>query len=188
MGPSGLRWGGASPKDLSLAFALQARALAAGGVDALCIETMMDAREAAVAVRAAKEATGLEAICSYSFTLGPDGIARTIAGQSLREAAAAALDAGADILGANCGRGFDEMLEILPRFVEALRELGSGAPIMVAPNAGLPIANPGSPEGMEAFARKAIAEGASIIGCCCGTGPEHVRAISRVVDELSPRP
>jgi 5-methyltetrahydrofolate--homocysteine methyltransferase len=190
MGPSGLRWGEVSPKDLSLAFALQARALAAGSVDALCIETMMDAREAAIAVRAAKEATGLEAICSYSFALGPDAMARTIAGQSLREAVAGALSAGADIVGANCGRGFDETLAVGRQLKSALRELGSGAPIMVSPNAGLPIASgggmayPGTPEAMERFARAAIASGASIVGGCCGTGPEHVRAIRRVVDGL----
>jgi methionine synthase I (cobalamin-dependent) len=185
MGPSGLRWGGASPQDLSAAFALQAEALAAGGVDALCIETMMDAREAAIAVRAAKEATGLETVCSYSFVLGPDGIARTIAGQSMQEAAAAAFDVGADILGANCGRGFDEMLLVLPQLVSALRELKNGAPIMVSPNAGLPTpvgAYSGTPAAMESFTRAAIGEGAAIIGGCCGTDPEHVAAIKRAAD------
>jgi 5-methyltetrahydrofolate--homocysteine methyltransferase len=187
MGPSGLRWGEASPEGLAAAFALQAEALARGGVDALCIETMMDAREAAIAVGAAKSATGLEAICCYSFILGPDGGARTIAGQGLREAASAALDSGADILGANCGRGFDEMLLVLPQLMSALRELKSGAPIMVSPNAGLPTpggAYPGTPAAMESFARTAIAGGASIVGGCCGTGPEHVRAIRRAVDAI----
>ncbi len=194
MGPSGLQWSAASPEDLALAFAMQARALAVGGVDALCIETMMDAREAAVAVRAAKESTGLEAVCSYSFVLGPDGIARTIAGQGLREAITAALAAGADIVGANCGRGFEETLAVLPQIGDALRELGSRAPIMVSPNAGLPIAGggamayPGAPGAMERFARAAIASGASIVGGCCGTGPEHVRAIRRAVGVHSLRP
>jgi 5-methyltetrahydrofolate--homocysteine methyltransferase len=190
MGPSGLRWGEASPEDLAGAFALQARSLAAGGVDALCVETIMDAREAAIAVHAAKAATGLEAICSYSFALGSDGIARTIAGQSMQEAAAVALDAGADILGANCGRGFDEMLFVLHQLIIAAREVESGAPIMVSPNVGVPAAvgaYPDTPSAMEAFARAAIAEGAAIVGGCCGTTAEHVRAIRRAVDDAIDR-
>jgi methionine synthase I (cobalamin-dependent) len=71
--------------------------------------------------------------------------------------------------------------------MSALRELKSGAPIMVSPNAGLPTpggAYPGTPAAMESFARTAIAGGASIVGGCCGTGPEHVRAIRRAVDAI----
>jgi 5-methyltetrahydrofolate--homocysteine methyltransferase len=196
MGPSGLKRGQASPEVLREAFALQAEALARGGVDALCLETMMDAREASIALRAAKEATGLEAICSFSFVLCPDGSARTIAGESLREAVEAALGSGAEVVGANCGSGFEEMLVVLGLLRSALGEADSGAPIMVSPNAGLPapaasravggraplLAYPGTPELMADFARRAVAAGASIVGGCCGTGPEHVAAIRRAVD------
>lgn len=200
MGPSGLRWGSVSPGALRSAFALQAEALASGGADALCVETAMDAREAALAVRAAVDATGRMAICSYSFVIGPGGEARTIAGQGLGDALEAALDAGASVVGANCGSGFVAMLAALGQMRIALAELGSAAPIAVSPNAGLPtrapaiaaavaeaaeggeLRYPERPEAMRGFAAAAFAEGASIVGGCCGTTPEHVRAIRSAAD------
>jgi Methionine synthase I (cobalamin-dependent), methyltransferase domain len=192
MGPSGLVWGEASILELSDCFAAQAAALARGGADALCVETAMDAREAAIALSAAKEATGLELVCCYSFMLGESGQIRTIAGQSLAEAVAAALDSGADIVGANCGDGFDEMRSVLAALRGALRELGNSAPIMVSPNAGMPrlsgevAAYPGTAGDMGLFARDAFASGASIVGGCCGTDAEHVAAIRRAADGARP--
>jgi 5-methyltetrahydrofolate--homocysteine methyltransferase len=166
------------------AFAEQALALARGGADALCVETMSDEREAAIAVRAAKEATGLEVICTFTFARRAGGLIRTTRGLSPLEAAEAALEAGADIVGANCGTGSDGMVEI----AREMRRAAGGAPILLQPSAGLPAGAGGAelyPEGpaaMAALVPLLLAEGVSAIGGCCGTTPEHIAAIRKAVD------
>jgi 5-methyltetrahydrofolate--homocysteine methyltransferase len=189
MGPTGamLVMGDISPEQMREAFREQAIALASGGVDALCVETMSDAEEAAIAVRAAKEATGLEVICTFTFDKTVQGYYRTMMGLSPEDAAAAALDAGADIVGTNCGNGLAGMIDV----VRAMRPAARGAPIMVQANAGLPTSVDGSdvyPEGpadMAALVPALLEAGARIVGGCCGTTPEHIVAIRRVVDGLS---
>lgn len=167
------------------AFREQAIALARGGADALCIETMSEADEAAIAVRAAKEATGLEVICTFSFGRTPRGGYRTLSGLSPGAAAAAALDAGADIVGANCGDGFAGMIEV----IKAMRPAARGAPIAAQANAGLPTSVDGIdtyPEGPEyaaALVPAMLGSGVDVVGGCCGTTPAHVAAIRRAVDE-----
>jgi len=186
MGPTGLRLatGEVGAEEMRAAFSEQAEALAKGGADALCVETMMDAEEAAIAVRAAKEASGLEVICTFTFDKTREGLYRTMTGLSPEAAAVAALDAGADIVGANCGEGFADMIEVL----RAMRPAARGAPIMAQPNAGLPrtegssLVYPEGPDCAAALAPALLEAGASILGGCCGTTPEHIAAIRRAVD------
>jgi 5-methyltetrahydrofolate--homocysteine methyltransferase len=187
MGPTGkmLVMGDVTPEEMGAAFGEQALALARGGADALCVETMSDAEEAAIAVRAAKKATGLEVICTFTFDRTAQGYFRTMMGLSPEEAAAAALDAGADIVGTNCGNGFAGMIEV----VRAMRPAARGAPIMVQANAGLPTnvdgvdTYPESPQDMAALVPALLDAGASVVGGCCGTTPAHIAAIRKAVDE-----
>jgi 5-methyltetrahydrofolate--homocysteine methyltransferase len=187
MGPTGkfLSMGDVSAEEMYASYAEQAEALARGGADALCVETMMDAREASIAVRAAKSASGLEVICTFTFSKTAEGCCRTITGLSPEDAAVAALDAGADIVGANCGNGFAGMIDV----VRSMRPAARGAPIMAQANAGLPASvdgidvYPEGPEAMAALLPALLDAGASIVGGCCGTTSSHIAAIRRVVDQ-----
>ncbi|MBW7862973.1 MAG: homocysteine S-methyltransferase family protein [Candidatus Hydrogenedentes bacterium] len=189
VGPTGkiLMMGDVAEEEIYDAFREQALALEAGGADACTVETMAALDEAALAVRAARENTGLEVVASFTFdTKTPDGY-RTMMGVSPEMRAEAMLEAGAHILGANCSLGSDEMAEV----VAALRAAAPGVPILVHPNAGRPcqhpdgrIEYPETPEMMAANVPRLVAAGAGIIGGCCGTGPDHIRAIRAAVDTL----
>lgn len=186
MGPSGqiLLQGDVSEDELYAAFAEQARALEEGGADVALIETMSALDEAAIAVRAARENTGMEIICSFTYNLLPDGQYRTMMGVSPAEMAPAMLSAGADILGTNCTLGPWEM-------AGAVRELRAAAPhipILAAPNAGRPTRTedgidvfPETPESMAGAAAKLLEAGASILGACCGATETHIQAIANAV-------
>ena len=97
------------------AFKEQAVALERGGADALCIETQSALDEAALAVRAARENTACEIICTFTFEMNLQGEYRTMMGVSPAQAAAAMLEAGADIIGTNCGNGIERMIGIVDR-------------------------------------------------------------------------
>lgn len=173
-------------EELYEAFREQAVALEKGGADAICIETMMDADEAAIAVRAAKENTGCEVICTFTFDKTASGDYRTMMGITPAEAAAAVLEAGADIIGTNCGNGMERMVEI----VSELRAACPDTPILVHANAGLPeMADgrhvyPETPEFMAALVPEIVRAGANIVGGCCGTTPAHIAAMRLVVDRM----
>lgn len=162
----------------------QALALARGGADAICIETMNDVAETAIAIRAAKENTTCEVIGTFTFERTLRGDYRTIMGASPSEAIAAALAAGADIIGTNCGNGTPRMIEIVREIRAAFPE----APILVQANAGLPqvvdgqAVYPETPEFMASLVPDMIAAGANIIGGCCGTTTSHIQAIRRAVN------
>jgi len=166
--------------ELYEAFAEQARALAAGGADAVCIETMSALDEATIAVRAAKENTALEVIATFTFERTLQGEYRTMMGVSPSEAARAMCAAGADIVGANCGNGMERMVDI----VREMRAVCPQTPILVHANAGLPVSIDGVdrfPETPADMARQVpalVQAGANIIGGCCGTTPAHIAAIA----------
>jgi 5-methyltetrahydrofolate--homocysteine methyltransferase len=173
--------------DLYEAFKAQAIALEKGGADAVCIETMSDAEEACCAIRAAKENTKLEIIATFSFDKTVQGTYRTMMGLSPADSVKAALDAGADIVGTNCGNGIERMIEIV-------REMKAAYPkafILVHANAGLPQnvdgkdIFPETPEMMASLVESIIEAGANIVGGCCGTTPAHITAIKKVVDEYN---
>jgi 5-methyltetrahydrofolate--homocysteine methyltransferase len=170
-------------EELYDAFKEQAVALEKGGADALCIESMSDREEAVLAVRAAKENTSCEVICTFTFDPTKQGTYRTMMGLSPTEAARAAMDAGADIVGANCGNGMSQMVGI----VAEIRAAFPAVPILVQANAGMPVrvdgidTFPETPETMAALVGPVIAAGANIVGGCCGTTPEHIAAIVKAV-------
>lgn len=181
MGPTGKMTitGEVSEEQLYDTFAEQARALEAGGADALCVETMSALDEALCAVRAARENTGCEVICTFTFDKTVTGDYRTMMGVAPEEYVQPVIDAGADIIGTNCGNGIDRMIEI----VTALRSCNKAVPILVHANAGLPRQEggvqvyPESPQYMAERVEALVKAGANIVGGCCGTTPEHISAI-----------
>jgi len=189
VGPTGrmLLTGDVTEPDLYDAFREQVTALAEGGADACCIETFAALDEAALAVRAARENTDLEVLCTFTFEQTVRGDFRTMMGVSPTEMAEEILRAGADIIGTNCGNGMARMAPI----VRELRAAAPETPILVHANAGLPVnvngvpTFPETPEEMAAHARKVIEAGAGIVGGCCGTTPEHIRALAGTVREYA---
>ena len=158
-------------------FGEQIRGLVAGGVDGILIETMSDLTEVEAAVTAArKEAPGLPVFATLSF----DTNLRTMMGVSPAMAVQAMSDMGVDVIGANCGRGLDEMRIIAAQLAEA----GAGrVRLMVQSNAGLPklqgdtFVFDGTPEEMAAYAVEMRDLGFAVIGACCGSSPAHIAAM-----------
>lgn len=187
IGPTGkmLAAGDVTEEELYAAFKEQSMALAKGGADALCIETMSAADEAGIAIRAARENTHCEVICTFTFQRGAKGY-RTMMGLSPAKAAEEAVQAGAHIIGPNCGNGMEQMIEI----VKEMRAAAKTTPILVHANAGLPQTVKGvdvfpeSPEDMAARVTAIVDAGANIVGGCCGTTPAHIQAIRKAVDAL----
>jgi 5-methyltetrahydrofolate--homocysteine methyltransferase len=188
IGPTGkmTAMGDVTEEEFYEAFKSQAIALEIGGTDALCIETMSAVDEATMAIKAAKENTKLEIIATFTFEGGPDGTFHTMMGVTPAEAAKAAIDAGADIIGSNCGNGFKQMIDI----VKEMRTVDPKIPILIHANAGLPINKDGvdvfpeTPEIMAALVPDLVKAGANIIGGCCGTTPDHIKAIKEAVEKL----
>jgi 5-methyltetrahydrofolate--homocysteine methyltransferase len=188
VGPTGkmLLMGDVTEEEIYEAFQEQIDALAAGGADAVCIETMSAIDEACLAVKAAKEQGSLEILCTFTFQHTADGGYHTMMGVTPADAARAAVDAGAHIVGANCGQGMEQMVAI----VREIRVAVPDVPIMVQANAGLPKnidgmdVFPEVPEVSAGWIPAMVKAGASIIGGCCGTTPEHIRAIGSVLKRL----
>jgi len=175
-------YGDVDPADIAAGFERQIRALADAGADLVCIETMTDLAEALLAVRAARAvAPDLPVMATMTFEQTRRGFF-TVMGASIEQAARALGEAGADIVGSNCGNGSPTMVAVAREF-RALTE----RPIAIQPNAGLPesrdgaLVYPETPEFMAEQARELLAAGVAIIGGCCGTTPDHVRAWRAVV-------
>jgi 5-methyltetrahydrofolate--homocysteine methyltransferase len=187
VGPSGRMLtphGDTEPPDVYENFKAQMQWLADAGVDCVCVETMLDLTEATSAVRAAKEVSPETPVtATMTFDETPRGFF-TVMGVSVEAAAAGLADAGADAIGSNCGNG----IEVMVRIAEEFRRV-SDLPIIIQPNAGLPEFEDGkavyseTPEFTADRARRLIAAGVSIIGGCCGTTPDHTRAVREVVNE-----
>lgn len=186
VGPTGkmLVMGDVSYEDLYEAFAIQAKALADGGADALVIETMTDLDEARAAVSAARDNTRCEIICTMTFDAGPDGTFHTMMGVSPADMVEAMADAGAHIIGANCGNGIENMIAI----AKEIRNTGTQLPLLIHANAGAPVYRNGathyleSPEQMAGWVNDLLDAGANIIGGCCGTTPAHIQQIVQAVN------
>ena len=162
-------------------FAAQIRALVAGGVDAILIETMSDLSEVEAAVAAAQEvAPGMPIITTLSF----DTNLRTMMGVKPGVAVKHLAALGVRIIGANCGRGTDEMSQIAKELVEARPE---GVFIITQSNAGLPklqgdvFVYDGTPEEMARYAKEMKDLGVNIVGSCCGSSPAHTTAIAAAI-------
>jgi 5-methyltetrahydrofolate--homocysteine methyltransferase len=187
VGPTGkiLMMGDVTEEELYNAFKEQVKGLEAGGVDAIMIETMTDIDEARLAIKAAKENTNCEVFCTMTFDKTVQGEFRTMMGVSPTEMVETLVDAGADLIGANCGNGIADMIGI----VEEIRKANSEIPVLVHANAGMPIYRDGetvfpeSPDEMAVLVPKIIAAGANIIGGCCGTTPRHICRVRESVDK-----
>jgi 5-methyltetrahydrofolate--homocysteine methyltransferase len=185
IGPTGvvLMMGEVSEEILYKGFCVQATALKKGGVDAICVETMSAIDEACLAIRAARESTGLEVACTFTFEKTISGEFRTMMGVSPQEMAHAVKEAGASVIGTNCGNGFDQMINI----VEEIRGYDPVTPILVHANAGKPVIQQGAtvfpetPDMMAAKVKDLIKSGANIIGGCCGTTPAHIQKLARAI-------
>lgn len=188
VGPTGkmLVMGDVTEEELYAAFREQVVALEQGGADAVCVETMSDIDEARLAVQAAKENTRLEIIATFTFDRTVGGDYRTMMGVTPEDAAAAMLEAGADVVGTNCGNGLERMIEIVGRIRTALPE----TPILVHANAGMPVLEegvsryPDTPQFMASLVSALVDAGANVIGGCCGTTADHIQAIRSAIDEL----
>jgi 5-methyltetrahydrofolate--homocysteine methyltransferase len=185
IGPTGLFLitGDVTEEDLEDAFREQAVALQKGGADAACIETMSAVDEALCAVRAVKDNTNLETICTFTFERTADGSYRTMAGVSPSAMAEALIAAGADVIGTNCGNGMAGMVDV----VREIRSVDAWIPILVHANAGKPEVRDGrtvfpeTPEDMARIAPELVKAGACVVGGCCGTTPAHIRAIADAI-------
>jgi 5-methyltetrahydrofolate--homocysteine methyltransferase len=167
------------PDELYDAFREQAVALVDGGADAIVVETMTDLEEAVIAVRAAAENTSVPVFCTMTFDKLLTGEYRTMMGVSPAEMIQPLLEAGASVLGANCGNGMEGMVAI----VREIRNINTSIPILVHANAGIPVYRDGethfpeSPCDMAAHVTDLMQAGANIIGGCCGTTPGHISEI-----------
>ena len=167
--------------DAKALFADQIKALVAGGVDAILIETMSDLQEVEAAVLAAKEvAPNLPIIATFTF----DTNLRTMMGVKPAVAVKTLAAQGVRIIGANCGRGTDEMRIIAKELTEARTE---GVYIITQSNAGLPklvggdFIYDGTPDEMAKYAQDMKALGVNVIGSCCGSTPAHTAAMKAAI-------
>jgi 5-methyltetrahydrofolate--homocysteine methyltransferase len=173
--------GNVSESEMYDAFVEQITALEEGGADGVVIETQMALEEARLAIKAARENTRLIVMSTMTFDKGPRGFF-TMMGVSPEQAVKELQDAGADVVGANCGNGIDRMIEL----ARQMRQATDGY-LLIHSNAGIPSIKDGAivyPETPEYMAPrfKLLAEiGVNIIGGCCGTGPDHIRALAKAV-------
>jgi 5-methyltetrahydrofolate--homocysteine methyltransferase len=185
VGPTGkmLLMGDVTGEELYHNFKEQSIALEKGGADIIIIETMTDLDEASFAVKAAIENTNCTVIVTMTFSGDMKGEFFTMMGASPAEMVISMKEAGAHVVGSNCGNGIRDMISI----VRAIRTVDRNIPVIVQANAGLPEYIDGktvfreSPEMMASFIPDLLKEGANIIGGCCGTTPEHIREMGKVL-------
>lgn len=172
-------------QELHDAFAEQANALAEGRPDALVIETMSDLAEAGIALDAAR-ATGLPVVVCMVFDSGKNQD-RTLTGVTPERAAKELTERGADVIGANCGKGIEA-------FIDVCRRLRSGTdrPIWIKPNAGMPrlvgdsVVYDTTPEAFASHVPDLLEAGAAFIGGCCGTDSQFIRAMAQQLPSTLP--
>lgn len=182
--------GNTTRSELEDAARVQIAALADGGVDAIIFETMTALEELAVVFQAARrQARRLPIIGSFTFDRLADGGFRTMTGVSAKDAVEFLVRSDVDAVGCNCGTGIHA-----GDYVELVAEVRRhcNRPIVVQPNAGQPRLDRGrivydeTPAMMAAVVPDLVRAGASVVGGCCGTTPEHVRMFRKQVDALRP--
>lgn len=169
-------------------FRKQAESLLQGGADALLIETMADPDEMAIALQACREVGGKETILIATATFGRAvaGEYRTMMGSSPLDCVTAASKAGANVVGCNCGTALtpDDYVSLATAFVQAS---AGKAPVIVQPNAGAPHEREGqvsydsTAQAMAELTKRLRATGVQVVGGCCGTSPDHLRAMRSAV-------
>jgi 5-methyltetrahydrofolate--homocysteine methyltransferase len=182
-------YGDLSQEDARVALQEQASALVEGGVDAIIIETQTSLDELGLAIDAAKIAGAKSIIASLAYDLSADKtFFVTMMGVMPGQAAEFAEERGANIIALNCGTGMDMAGAGM---VARLYREHSQLPIMVQPNAGLPVLEKGravykqTPEDMVVALPEVLAVGAGIVGSCCGSTPEHTRAIRQLIEKFN---
>ena len=182
MGPTGMLMeplGELTAAAAANAYAEQAGALSEGGADLLLLETFFALEEALAAIDGVRRASGLPLVVSFSFDRGT----RTMMGLSPTQVIEAIAPLEVAAIGANCGRSLDDMEQVVHEFAT----LHAGIPLWIKPNAGLPrmvgdlARYDTGPAAMAAFARRYVDAGAQVVGGCCGSSPEHIRAIATAV-------
>jgi 5-methyltetrahydrofolate--homocysteine methyltransferase len=164
------------------AFLEQITALLLGGVDLIIVETMGDPQEGKAAIEAARSLDpNIPILSTMTFEKKPAGF-RTMMGTQPAEMPAVYQEAGADVIGANCGSGMEEMISI----VRILRE-NTDLPILAQANAGLPDTEEGrviyreTPDDRAEAVERLLKTGVNIVGGCCGTTPAHIAATARII-------
>jgi len=185
MGPTGKLLkpiGDLSPEEAAASFYQQASALIKGGVDFISIETMYSLEETILAVQEAKKAgEGIVVIASITYNRTKKGF-YTMMGEGVAACVSGLEEAGADVIGANCSLGSKDMIDLTKEIRAATKR-----PILIQPNAG----NPKFNEGLTTYSQtpaefaldiKAIkGEGADMVGGCCGTTPEFIEEINKII-------
>jgi homocysteine S-methyltransferase len=187
IGPLGVRlepFGETGADEAEAAFQRQVRGLLDGGVDGFILETFSDVNELAAALRAVRAVSDLPVMAQ--MTIGTDG--RTAYGTEPRIFGPELEALGADVIGVNCSVGPQGVLEAVEQLAQVVDR-----PLSAQPNAGLPRdvgdrkIYMASPEYMASYARRMVEAGARFVGGCCGTTPEHIRAIAGFVQSVAPR-
>jgi 5-methyltetrahydrofolate--homocysteine methyltransferase len=184
LGPTGalmVPYGPVTPEQAFASYAEQAKALTEGGVDLLLIETMFAFEEATPAFDGARSASDLPIVVSFSYDRG----VRSMMGVKPTDVMKIYKDKGAVVIGANCGTTLENMGKIVNEYATAT----PGFPIWAKPNAGLPRMDVETnraiydvtPEMMGEQAKQFVANGARVVGGCCGSTPEHVAAIAKAI-------
>ncbi len=165
------------------AFKEQAEILVESGVDGFIIETVFDLREAMCALRACKDNCSLLAMVSMTFATEEKG-GRTMMGDSAQQCAKSLTDAGAAVIGANCGDLDPAQMAVVVSELASATEL----PVLAQPNAGKPslIGDKAvfemAPSSFAAGIADCLRAGAKLVGGCCGTTPEHIRAVAEILN------
>jgi 5-methyltetrahydrofolate--homocysteine methyltransferase len=188
MGPTGILmepFGALTATAAADAYADQAAALNDGGVDLLLLETFFALEEAVAAIEGVRRASALPLVVSFSFDMGT----RTMMGLSPTKMVEVIRPLGVAAIGANCGRSLADM----ERVVAELAGLNAGIPLWIKPNAGLPrmvgdaARYDTSPAEMAEYGRRFIEAGAEVVGGCCGSSPDHIRAIATAARSIDAR-
>lgn len=184
-GPSGKMlkpYGKVEPEEMADNFERQLRVIIEAGADIICVETMTDIQEAIIAIKAARKIDGsIPVMATMTYNLTPRGF-YTMMGVNIEKASKELEAAGANIIGSNCGNGIENMIKIAQEYRKH-----SQLPLIIQSNAGLPemkddvAVYPETPGFMAEKSKELAAVGVSVIGGCCGTTPDHIRAICAAV-------
>ena len=176
-------YGDADPEVVFDGYERQVSALVEEGVEVIYFETMIDLAEAVLGVKAARSVAPDIPVCAtMTFDCTPKGFF-TVMGNTVEQAAKKLEEAGADVVGSNCGNGIENMTRIAGEFKKY-----STLPIMIQSNAGLPIVRgdvleyPETPEFMAEKIKEILDIGVNVIGGCCGTTPQHIAAFRKIMD------
>lgn len=186
-GPSGrilLPYGDTKAEKIFAGFQMQMQALIRAGADIICVETMSDVTEAQLAIQAARSVSpSIPVMATMTFEATARGFF-TIMGVTIEKACQELQKAGADLVGSNCGNGSLQMVAIAKEFRKF-----TGLPLLIQANAGVPelragqVHYPETPEYMAEKSRELIGAGVAVIGGCCGTTPEHIQLMRKMLDE-----